>query len=772
MTKIRGSITVVDLTDSRQLVAYVSSSNRRQVIYDPNTGEYFPNYSVSPNTLSPELYVAGGGTNIIGQAKSVKWTVQTDSMGAFEDIPATGYSIGTDNSLVVETNVLENNLSMLYRVEIVYTDPGLNKDILIQADMELVKLTNGVKGDEGYTPQKGVDYFDGESGQDGTSSYLWVRYSQNSNGDPMTDDPTNAKYIGVATTETASAPSGYASYTWTLIKGSDGVPGEDGVDGESSYLHIKYSDDGGTTFTANNGEDVGIWIGTYVDDTKADSNVTSDYTWNKVRGDDGYTPIKGVDYFDGVDGQDGNDGKSSYLWVRYSQNSNGNPMTTNPTDAVYVGTAVTESTSAPESYTEYTWVLVKGTDGINGEDGVDGTPSYLHIKYSNDGGATFTGNSGEDVGDWIGTYVNDKQADSNSVDDYTWNKVKGEVGNGIQSITEYYRVHTSKTGITAGGTGWLTTVPTMDETNKFLWNYEEIEHTDGTVVELTARVIGAYGDKGTTGEKGTSIDTIEEFYFTTDTDSGITHSSSGWSETLTAPTPTNKYIWNYEKVTYKNPVSVEDKAPRIIGVYGDKGEKGENAVLLTIETPDGTSIRNSSGTLRAVSELFVGVSPVSSGITHKWYKRSPEATGDSDSGTGWQRLTSTNNFGVTGYDSDTLVVPPEGITGSDTYMNITTYEGIALRRQVTFDDITDPYSVSILGSTYYKNGQGQNTYTAKIYRNGEEIDTNETQGYTYTWHQYSSTGAMISGFEKTGKTIIVTAEEFSGQADLRVTITR
>ena len=65
MTKIRGSITIVDLTDSRQLIAYVSSSNRRQVIYDPNTGEYFPNYSVSPNTLSPELYVAGGGTNII-----------------------------------------------------------------------------------------------------------------------------------------------------------------------------------------------------------------------------------------------------------------------------------------------------------------------------------------------------------------------------------------------------------------------------------------------------------------------------------------------------------------------------------------------------------------------------------------------------------------------------------------------------------------------------------------------------------------------------------
>lgn len=353
MASIRGSVTIVDLTDSRQLVAYIASSNRRQVIYDPNADTYLPNYAQDSNTLSPELYIAGGGNNIINQATSVTWTVQTNSMGAFEAIPDLGYSNGENHSLVVGTNVLEDNLSMLYRVEITYNDPSSGQDILIQADMELVKLTNGSHGSD-----------------------------------------------------------------------------------------------------------------------------------------------------------------------------------------------------------------------------------------------------------------------------------------------------------------------------------------------------------------------------------------------------------------------------------GDKGDSGDDAVLLTIETPDGTSIRNSSGTLRAVSELFVGVSPVSSGITHKWYKRSPEATGDSDSGTGWQRLTSTNNFGATGYDSDTLVVPPEGITGSDTYMNITTYEGIALRRQVTFDDITDPYSVSILGSTYYKNGQGQNTYTAKIYRNGEEIDTNETQGYTYTWHQYSSTGAMISGFEKTGKTIIVTAEEFSGQADLRVTITR
>ena len=40
-------------------------------------------------------------------------------------------------------------------------------------------------------------------------------------------------------------------------KGEQGIPGTNGADGKTSYLHIKYSNDGGVTFTGNNGEDPG-----------------------------------------------------------------------------------------------------------------------------------------------------------------------------------------------------------------------------------------------------------------------------------------------------------------------------------------------------------------------------------------------------------------------------------------------------------------------------------------------------------------------------------
>ena len=174
----------------------------------------------------------------------------------------------------------------------------------------------GEDGKDGYTPVKGVDYFDGV---DGTSAYLWVRYSQNSDGDPMTTDPTGAKYIGIATTTTASAPTDYTDYSWSLIKGTDGIPGEPGEDGRTSYLHIKYSDDG-VTFTANNGETPGAYIGTYVDFNPVDSTDFSDYTWNKVRGEDGQDvrkftsqPVPPYDVGDLWIG--GSDGKNTLICV-------------------------------------------------------------------------------------------------------------------------------------------------------------------------------------------------------------------------------------------------------------------------------------------------------------------------------------------------------------------------------------------------------------------------------------------------------------------------
>lgn len=123
-------------------------------------------------------------------------------------------------------------------------------------------------------------------GIDGT--YFYIRYSQYEDGREMTEEPDeNTQYMGTCSTSQATAPTDHTVYTWCRVRGldgTDGTPGAAGADGKTQYLHIKYSDDG-KTFTANDGEELGAYIGTLVDFTEADSLNFNDYTWKKFTED-------------------------------------------------------------------------------------------------------------------------------------------------------------------------------------------------------------------------------------------------------------------------------------------------------------------------------------------------------------------------------------------------------------------------------------------------------------------------------------------------------
>lgn len=115
--------------------------------------------------------------------------------------------------------------------------------------------------------------------------------------------------------------------------------------------------------------------------------------------------------------------------------------------------------------------------GVNGE---DGKTSYLHIKYSDNGGLSFTANNGEEPGAYIGQYVDFIQKDSDNPTDYTWSLIKGESGAAGSDATtgEYYEYRYAKNGSTVAPpaldadaenpAGWSTTMPTLG-TLEYLW---------------------------------------------------------------------------------------------------------------------------------------------------------------------------------------------------------------------------------------------------------------------------------------------------------------
>lgn len=87
----------------------------------------------------------------------------------------------------------------------------------------------------------------------------------------------------------------------------------------------------------------------------------------------------------------------------------------------------------------------------------------------------------------------------------------GDPGKGIKSITEYYQVGTEEkptNGITVNSnneldtTGWKTTMDPTTNENRFVWNQEVIQFTDGTYSISVIHLAGAQGDQGIKGEDG------------------------------------------------------------------------------------------------------------------------------------------------------------------------------------------------------------------------------------------------------------------------------
>ena len=102
----------------------------------------------------------------------------------------------------------------------------------------------------------------------------------------------------------------------------------------------------------------------------------------------------------------------------------------------------------------------------NVRDGATPEPLYLHIRYSNDGGQTFTGNNGKTEGKWMGTYSDHLEADSEKPSDYTWARIKGDDGQSLVSMTREFYMSTSNTAQVGGS--WSATPPTFDAA-KYLW---------------------------------------------------------------------------------------------------------------------------------------------------------------------------------------------------------------------------------------------------------------------------------------------------------------
>lgn len=316
---------------------------------------------------------------------------------------------------------------------------------------------------------KGEQGVPGTAGKDGKTTYFHMKYSAVPNPTSYSDmTETPNKYIGTYADYELDDSTDPSKYTWGKFQGdngedgADGIPGKNGENGETSYVHFAYatSADGKTGFSTT--DTVGkTYMGQYADFEKADSEDPTKYRWSKFQGPQGpqgeqgpqglqglqgekgeqgipgptgETGATGATGPQGLAGKDGTNGKTSYFHIKYSPVENPTSSQMSEVPNTYIGTYVDYTEPDSTDPSKYTWYRFKGlqgeqgTQGIPGTNGADGKTSYLHIKYSNDGGKTFTSNSGETVGDYIGQCTDFNRADPTTVGAYTWSKIKGETG--------------------------------------------------------------------------------------------------------------------------------------------------------------------------------------------------------------------------------------------------------------------------------------------------------------------------------------------------------
>lgn len=413
-----------------------------------------------------------------------------------------------------------NNSTHTYTVTALTTDVGwvdITANYLntysVTKRFDIAKLKCGIPGETGAKGDKGET---GASGRSITSSETTYQASNSGTVAPTgtwSKTPPNVaenQYLWTRTIYTYSDKT--TSTTYSI--GKMGAKGEQGAKGETGATGPQ-GEKGATGPQGPQGEQG-------IQGPQGEKGEKGD------QGPQGLQGIQGPKGEQGIQGPKGASGDTTYFHIKYSsvaKPTTASQMTETP--STYIGTYVdfTEADSSDPS--KYTWARFqglqgeKGTQGIAGTNGIDGKTSYLHIKYSNDGGKTFTSNSGEDVGTYIGTCTDYNQADPTTVGSYTWARIKGETG---ATGPQGEKGNTGATGPqgSAGRTYFMETsssIVKMSADNTIVPNYITLSgyYRDGTATARTAYKCRFKIEETTDGDTYTTV------YTSSSDETDITH---------------------------------------------------------------------------------------------------------------------------------------------------------------------------------------------------------------------------------------------------------
>lgn len=223
-------------------------------------------------------------------------------------------------------------------------------------------------------------------------------------------------------------------------------------------------------------------------------------------------------------------------------------------------------------------------------------------------------------------------------------------------------------------------------------------------------------------------------------------------------------------VIYVDPITnVETPVKSVITFT--KTENAGQLICAISYAPNGTIFKNGqTETLKAHCDMWRGSTIDNTKVSYQWYKLATDGT--------WSALTSSANFGCTGYTTNELTIPASAVlnfesfkcTIKDTDTASGTYN-TSVSDIISFADLSDPYQIVIAAPAGDKivNGIGSIPIIAEIWQNGEKIpDATASTKFVFSWKRFDKNGTQDTAWGtsgiKTGTTQTITKDDVTIKA--------
>lgn len=196
------------------------------------------------------------------------------------------------------------------------------------------------------------------------------------------------------------------------------------------------------------------------------------------------------------------------------------------------------------------------------------------------------------------------------------------------------------------------------------------------------------------------VETVQ-YYLATSQASGVTSSTSGWSTDITTQklTADKKYLWNCYQTKYSDGTSEPISTPKVIGVYGDKGQNAKNLSI----TPSSQYFKSTDGG-KTFAPNAITIKPTIQGEISfgKWQYSIDGGVSFADVVSGQKGLTISNNVLTVSKDSSLYSDAVTMVTFRAVASDSSFYDTCSIAKIYDVSDIGDGRNLLTGVSSYTK----------------------------------------------------------------------